>query len=40
MMVQVIDFCDPSNQENREDFCMDKLRTLHLEGLTMKRINQ
>ena len=28
MMVQIIDFCDPNDQEKREDFWMDKLRTL------------
>ena len=39
MMVQIIDFCDPNNQEKREDFRMDKLRTLCQEGLNMKRIN-
>ena len=26
MMVQIIDFCYPNNQEKREDFWMDKLR--------------
>ena len=39
MMVQIIDFCDPNDQEKREDFWMDKLRTLYAEGLNMKRIN-
>ena len=39
MMVQIIDFCDPNDQEKREDFWMDKLRTLYPEGLNMKRIN-
>ena len=28
-----IDFCDPNDQEKREDFWMDKLRTLYPEGL-------
>ena len=40
MMVQIIDFCDPNDQEKHEDFWMDKLRTLYPEGLNMKRINQ
>ena len=40
MIVQIIDFCNPNNLEKREDFWMDKLRTLYLEGLNMKRINQ
>ena len=40
MMVQIIDFCDSNNQEKREDFWMDKLRTFYPEGLNMKRINQ
>ena len=40
MMVQIIDFCDPNDQEKREDFWMDKLQTLYPEGLNMKRINQ
>ena len=40
VMVQRIDFCDPDNQEKREDFWMDKLQTLYAEGLNMKRINQ
>ena len=26
MMVQIIDFCYPNDQEKREDFWMDKLR--------------
>ena len=39
MMVQIIDFCDPNDQEKREDFWMHKL-TLHPEGLNMKRITQ
>ena len=38
MMVQ--NFCDPNDQEKRQDFWMDKLRTLYPEGLNMKRINQ
>ena len=40
MMVQIIDLCDPNNQKKREDFWMDKLRTLYPEELNMKRINQ
>ena len=39
MMVQIIDFCDPNDQDKCEDFWMDKLRTLYPEGLNMKRIN-
>ena len=39
MMVQIIDFCDPNDQEKREDVWMGKLRTLYPEGLSMKRIN-
>ena len=27
-MVQIIDFCDPKDQEKREDFWMHKLKTL------------
>ena len=38
MMIQ--NFCDPNDQEKRQDFWMDKLRTLYPEGLNMKRINQ
>ena len=40
MMVQIIDICDPNDQEKREDFWVGKLRTLYPEGLNMKRINQ
>ena len=40
MMVQIIDLCDPNDQEKREDVWIDKLRTLYPEGLNMKRINQ
>ena len=40
MMVQIIDFCDPNDQEKREDFWMHKLRTLYPEGLNMKRTTQ
>ena len=41
MMVQIIDLCDQEKREGkREDFWMDKLRTLYPEGLNMKRINQ
>ena len=39
-MVQIIDFCDPKDQEKREDFWMHKLKTLYPKGLNMKRINQ
>ena len=40
MMLQIIDFCDPNDQEKREDFWTQKLQTLYPEGLSMKRINQ
>ena len=40
MMVEIVDFCGPNKQEKREDFWMDKLRILYLEGLNMERINQ
>ena len=40
MRVQIIDFCDPNDQEKREDFLMHKLQTLYPEGLNIKRINQ
>ena len=39
MMVQIIDLCDPNDQEKRGGVWMDKLRTLYPEGLNMKRIN-
>ena len=40
IMVQIRDFCDPNDQEKREEFWMDKLGTFYPEGLNMKRINQ
>ena len=40
MIVQIIDFCDPNNQEKREDFWMYKLQTLYPEGLNIKIINK
>ena len=40
MIVQIIDFCDPNNQEKREDFWMYKLQTLYPEGLNTKIINK
>ena len=40
MIVQIIDFCDPNNQEKREDFWMYKLQTLYSEGLNTKIINK
>ena len=40
MMVQIIDFCDPNDQEKPEGFWMPKLWTLHTKGLNIKRINQ
>ena len=40
MIVQIIDFCDPNDQEKREKFWMHQLRTLYLDGLNHKKINQ
>ena len=40
MIVQIIDFCDPNDQEKRENFWMHKLRTLYPDGLNHKKINQ
>ena len=40
MIVQIIDFCDPNNQEKREDFWMYKFQTLYPEGLNTKIINK
>ena len=37
--VKIIDFCDPNDQEKRENFWMNKLRTLYPEHLNCKRIN-
>ena len=37
--VKIIDFCDPTDQEKREHFWMNKLRTLYPGGLNYKRIN-
>ena len=39
-MEQILDFCDPNDQEKSEDLWMDKLRTLYPAELNMKRINQ
>ena len=39
-MLQIIDFCDPNDQERREDVWIHKLRTFYGEGLNMKRINK
>ena len=39
-MVQIIDLCDPSGQEKREDFWMDKLRTLYPERLIKYEKNE
>ena len=36
--VIIIDFYDPNDQEKHENFWMNKLRTLYLEGLNYKRI--
>ena len=32
----MIDFCDPDDQEKRENFWMNKLRTVYPEGLNYK----
>ena len=40
MMVQIIEFCGPNDQEKRKDFWMHKLQRLYPDGLNMKRINQ
>ena len=40
MMVQIIDFCGPNDQEKHENFWMYRLRTLYPEILNMKIINQ
>ena len=40
MIFQIIDFCDPNDQEKRENFWMHKLRTLYPDGLNHKKINQ
>ena len=34
-MVQIIDFCDPNDQEEREDFWMDKFQALYPEALNI-----
>ena len=33
MTVQIIDFCDPNDQEKRENFWMHKVRILYPDGL-------
>ena len=35
--VQIIGHCDPNNQEDREDFWIFRLDTLHPKGLNQKR---
>ena len=40
MIVQIIVFCDPNDQEKRENFWIHKLRTLYPDGLNHKKINQ
>ena len=40
VMVQIIDFCNPNDQEKLEDFWMQKLQTLYSNGLNMKRVDQ
>ena len=38
MIVQVMDYCDPNDQMERENFWKQKLRNLHSDGLNHKRI--
>ena len=38
--VKLINFCDPNYQRKRENFCMNKLRTLYPEGLNYKQTNR
>ena len=40
MIVQIIDVCDPNDQEKQENFWMHELRTLYPDGLHHKKINQ
>ena len=40
MISQIIDFCDPNDQEKQENFWMHKLRTLYPNGLNHKKIDQ
>ena len=40
MIVQIVDFCDPNDQEKQENFWMPKLRTLYPNGLNHKKINK
>ena len=35
----MIDFCDPDDQEKRENFWMNNLRTVYPEGPNYKRID-
>ena len=37
LKVQIIDHCDPNNQERRESFWINKLKTLFPDGLNQKR---
>ena len=38
MIVQIIDHCDPNDQEMRQNFWMHKLKTIYPDGLNQKRI--
>ena len=38
MIFQIIDFCDPNDQEKRENVWMHKLRTLYPDGLNHKKL--
>ena len=37
MIVQIIDHCDPNDQEKRENLWIYKLKTLYPDGLNQKR---
>ena len=36
--VKIIDYCDPNDPEDRENFWIDKLGTMHPQGLNIKQI--
>ena len=38
MNLQIIDHCDPNDQEKQENFWMYKLKTLYRDGLNQKQI--
>ena len=37
--VNIIDFCDPHDQQKRKNFCINKLRNLYPKGLNYNQIN-